>query len=450
MQRAQKRSATRDSKKAKVKEPAVADKPATGRLYRWRWPIVILLLLVLSVVVFIASLIPLFNILKIDDGINNLLVFHIGTKVVNTFDDRLEIILVSEQTQPAGPFGQIDPSHRRFYSEMLRTLSDAGAKTVIFDMDFVKQADDKQIDQEFAQTVAQLKNTEVLVAADVDRGTEPRFAPLLEPVLKNRWAIWDGGIAQGTETVRLVRLGVQEKGQENVVGERKVIPSITLHVVTEERFPGQDIQSFFDPFQLEVRLREGGPTGREVAHYPVNKELYFLVDMIGENEMGRHPSFYEVYSQRDNPNYMQSFKDKIVLIGYEKGDVKRTSDAAGKRFGTDIQASAISNLLQNSYIHPLALPYQFLVIVIMSAIGILLRIRFCNLMNYTLPLKIPGFIDWKPQVPVVLLGVSSLYIFIAILAYLSSRTIFSISYDIAALFSAYLITSGICSRLGFK
>jgi CHASE2 domain-containing sensor protein len=165
-------------------------------LHRWRWPTVVVVFFLLSLLVLFASVIPLFNILKIDDAITNLLVFHIGTKVENKFDDRLEIILVSEQAQPEGPSGQIDPAHRHYYSEMLHALSDAGAKTVIFDMEFAKEAKDKQIDQEFAQTITQLPHTEVLVAADLDRGqTEPILAPILEPVLKTRWAIWDGGRA---------------------------------------------------------------------------------------------------------------------------------------------------------------------------------------------------------------------------------------------------------------
>ncbi|MDQ5845594.1 MAG: hypothetical protein M3539_09915, partial [Acidobacteriota bacterium] len=61
-----------------------------------------------------------------------------------------------------------------------------------------------------------------------------------------------------------------------------------------------------------------------------------------------------------------------------------------------------------------------------------------------------GFIDWKPQVPTVLIVLSLLYIFVAILAYRFERAIFSISYHLFALFLAYFLTSALCAKLGFK
>lgn len=407
------------------------------------------LLIVLSVAVLFASLIPLFNIIKVDDGIRNLLVFYVGSRVENKFDNRLEVVLISQHQQPEGPWGAIDPAHRRFYSEMLQALSAAGAKMVIFDMEFAKEGKDRQIDEEFARTVAQLKNTEVIVAADLNDGdSTPIFAPALESVLKDRWAIWDGAKSRGSNNVRFVRLGTEKPGQQDVVGERSVIPSLTLHVVTAVRYPGQKVEAMFDPFLHELRLREGGTEGIQLDHFPVNKELYFMVDLIAPEAMGRHPGFHEVYSQRGNPNYMRTFNNKVVIIGYEKGDEKQTDE--GKRFGTDIQVSAMSNLLQNSYIHPLSLPYHYLVIVLMIALGVFLRIRFSSLMSYKLPIRIPGFIEWKPQVPTVLIVVSIVYIFIAVLGYLTMHALFPISYHIAALFLAYMLTSLIGARLGFK
>jgi hypothetical protein len=146
---------------------------------------------------------------------------------------------------------------------------------------------------------------------------------------------------------------------------------------------------------------------------------------------------------------MRNFNNKFVIIGYEKGDEKQTDE--GKRFGTDIQVSAMSNLLQNSFIHPLSLSYHYLVILVMIALGAVLSIRFRNLMTYTLPIRSPvGFIEWKPQVPVVLIVVSFIYICVAVLGYLTTRTLFPISYHIAALFLAYLITIALSARLGFK
>jgi CHASE2 domain-containing sensor protein len=431
---------------------------ARVRPLKWRWSIAGLLFLSISAVVFFASFVSFFNALKIDDAVKGLLVYYVGTKVENKFDKRLEVVLVSQNAQPAGPSGQIDPAHRHYYAEMIKALTESHARMVVFDMEFAKEPQDQKIDQEFADAVERTRGsgTTILVAADLDEGqTEPIFSPTLEMALKDHWGIWDGGKAKGTASVRLVRLGLDSPGQRDDAGERKIIPSLALEVVKRTRYAGQNLQAFFSPLTGQVRLREGGPDGRVVNRFPVDNDLYFLVDMAGENEMGRHPSFFEVYSQRANPNYMRIFKDKIVIIGYEKDDEKQISESPNdKRFGADIQASAMSNLLQDSYVRPLSLLANYFVILFMVVLGGVLRIKFCKLMNYKLPIKLPDFvptiIKWEPQVPTVLVILSVLYFFVALFAYRFEKTIFTMSYHLAALFLGYLLTGVVCSRLGFK
>jgi CHASE2 domain-containing protein len=461
-------------KKRTRKEPSAT----SARLHKWRWPIAVALFFSISVVVVFAWWVSLFNAgFHVDDASQNLLVFHVGTTVENRFDPRLEVVLVSQEppTKDASantsaspsptdasapkalsevPSGPINPVHRRYFAGLLRTLAETHPKMVVFDIAFSKDAQDKEIDREFAQAIETLQKsgTEVLVGADLAEGeVAPIIAPNLEATLKDHWAIWDGGYSKGSATVRFVRLGIETPGQQDVVEKRTIIPSLALEVLRHALYPGKDVRAFFNPLTNEVCLSEGTAEGPLLRKFPVDKQLYFLVDMLGVNEMGRHPSLADFSEYLKNDSYRRGLKDKIVIIGYEKGDEKTVSEsAADKRYGADIQASAMSNLLQNSYIHPLSFPYHYLVILLMIVLGGVLRIKFCNLMNYKLPIKIPGFIDWKPQVPTVLLVLSLVYIFVAILAYRLERTIFSISYHIFALFLAYFLTSALCAKLGFK
>lgn len=473
----------RKAKKTPDREPEIASKRKRtpkkasafdARLHRWRWPIIVLLFFSISVAVLFAWWVSLLNAgFHVDDALKNLLVFHVGTTIHNRFDPRLEVVLVSagpptsdasannspkgaagQNALPDLPFGPINPAHRRYFAKLLNKLAEVHPRMIVFDMAFSKDAPDRETDREFAQAIESLQKsgTEVMVGADLAEGqVEPILASALEPTLKNHWAIWDGGVSKGTAGVRFVRLGIETPGQEEVVGERTIIPSLALEVFEHAHYPEKNLQAFLNPLAAEVSLRDGGPDGLVLSRFPVDKDLYFLVDMLSPSEMGLHPPLADFSDYLNKESYKRSLKDKVIIIGYEKGDDKRVSESADdRRCGADIQASAMSNMLQNSYIHPLAFPYHYLVILIMISLGGVLRIRFCNLMNYRLPIKVPGFVDWKPQVPTVLLVLSLIYIFTAILAYRVQRAIFSMSYHILALFLAYLLTSAICARLGFK
>jgi CHASE2 domain-containing sensor protein len=454
----------------------VSKKPSAPNafLHKWRWLVVVVLFFSISVVVVFAWWVSLFNAgFHADDALKNLLVFRVGTTVENRFDPRLEVVLVSQvpatkdasaasptlETSAANaisevPSGPVNPAHRRYFASVLRTLAEVHPKIVVFDISFSKDAQDKEVDRAFAEAIEALQKsgTAVIVGADLAEGeVAPIIAPSLESTLKNHWAIWDGGFSKGSATVRFVRLGIEMPGQDGDVGERTIIPSLALEVVRQALYPDKDVRAFFSPLTSEVFLREGSAEGPLLRQFPVDKQLYFLVDMLGVDEMGRHPSLADFAEYVKTETYRRSLKDKIVVIGYEKGDEKTASESGSdKRYGADIQASAMSNLLQDSYIHPLSFPYHYLVILIMIVLGGVLRIKFCNLMNYRLPIKIPGFIDWKPQVPTVLLVLSLVYIFVAILAYRLERAIFSLSYHIFALFLSYFLTSALCAKLGFK
>ncbi len=168
------------------------------RLRKWRWPVVIVLFFSISVVVVLAWWVSLFNAgFHTDDTLKNLLVFNVGTTVENHFDPRLEVVLVSQApptkdssaSTPSTdasvpnalsevPSGPINPAHRHYFAGLLNTLAGVHPKMVVFDIAFSKDAQDKEIDREFAQAIETLQKsgTEVLVGADLaGRGRENNY-----------------------------------------------------------------------------------------------------------------------------------------------------------------------------------------------------------------------------------------------------------------------------------
>ncbi len=392
-----------------------------------------------------ASWVRLFNVYSLDDRLRAHLIAPLDTLIKKSFDSHnISIILIDKDVHPDPqdknqnlPSGNPDTRHRHYHAQLIRALA-GKAKVVVFDVEFKNQ--DPTVDPEFAAAIAEAEklNTRIVVAADVDEQDPRPSIPLsLEPALKDRWATWGGCKYRGTKSVRLV---LRETDQQ------LLIPSLALRAVEEFRYPA-DVQAFFDPLTDMVHLRRGGASGSIEDSIPVNSAVCLTVDLVGQEDQGRRNLYHNVITNLPD---VREFTDKIVVIGYQSGDEREVSESE-KRYGAEIHANAISNLLQHDFIKPLAIGYEYLVILSMVALGGVLRLGFAKLANYTLPLKLPGgVIDKQVQIPTMLLAATLLYCFVASLAYMLERTVFNVSYHIVALFLAYLTVGAVRARLGLS
>jgi hypothetical protein len=234
---------------------------------------------------------------------------------------------------------------------------------------------------------------------------------------------------------------------DSETADQLLIPSLALKAVEQLRYPNQDLQAFFNPFTNMVQLRRGGAQGSIVDAIPVDDDVYLAVDLVGKDEQGRRNFYHDVSVKQAD---LSEFTGKIVVIGYQKNDQKTVSESE-QRYGTEIQANAVSNMLLHVYIRRLSIGYEYLIIVLMIVIGTGLRLGFGKLANYKLPVKLPGgIIDKSVEIPVTLLAVAVLDIFVAILVYKLARTVFNLPYQIGALFLSYLSIGAVRAKLGFK
>jgi CHASE2 domain-containing sensor protein len=426
-------------------QSATSKKRVNPRLRQWRWHILISALLLLSVIVLLFAWLRFFNVVGIDDYVQDQLISRLDTKLDKRFDVKdISLILVDENAQPTPPSGKADSSHRKYHAELIEALSQAGAKVVVFDMWFDRDSPD---DENLAKAIAQAeeRGTVVLMGLNPQVGEAQYIPRAFRTLRKDRRRFTYAGEPIGATSIWPVKLAEHAMdGSDWEPRDQPVVPSLILEAT--QQFISRDRQAnyFYNPLDREIRVRDN--QGQVIESIPVTEGLDFLVQMVGNQEEGDVTFYHDVYAALGNPDYLTKFSNKIVLIGYQAGDSFQT--ASGKRYGVEAIANAISNIFLQIYIKPPSLVYHYLIILLMISLGALLPLRFSEWTSYTFPVKLP--VVGNLPIPIALLVVTVFYIFIAILAYKQGRTLFNMPYHIAALFLSYFLVRAVRARLGFK
>ncbi len=438
--KAKKKAAPRQGTTA---QPA-SKKRVNPRLRQWRWHLLISALLLLSVLVLLLAWLRLFNVVGIDDYVQDQLISRLDTKLDKRFDVKnISLILVDDNAQPTPPSGKAESSHRKYHAELIGALSQAGAKVVVLDMWFDRDSPD---DEKLAKAIAQAeeRGTVVLMGLNPQVGEAQYIPRSFRALRKDRRRFTYAGVPIGATNIWPVKLAEHSPSSDMGFTDQPVVPSLVLEAT--QRFIARDrqVNYFYNAIHDQIRVRDN--EGQIIESIPVSETLDFLVQMVGNQEEGDVSFYHDVYAALGNPDYLAKFSNKIVLIGYEADDDFQT--ASGKRYGVEAIANAMSNILLHIYIKPPALVYHYLIILLMITLGALLPLRFSEWTNYTFPVKLP--VVGNLPIPIALLVVTVFYIFIAILAYKQGRTLFNMPYHIAALFLSYFLVGALRSRLGFK
>lgn len=393
-----------------------------------------------SWVVLFASWIGLFNAVKLDDWLERRFVGYMDGFVETPFDRSVGLILASDDPSKNGLLGAPTPAWRCHYAKLLSGLSAAGAKVVAFDLFFEDASD---CDQQFADAIRQASSAGTGVVVGARRHTveggipKPVIAPAFSEAVEDRW-----GILEGSPVNRRLRLAAPITENVPLLIEEQetgVVPSVALrtvmHVESQKRANGP-ITAAIDRERDLIRLRDGA--GSPMKSIPVvDSDMNMIVGVASRQDLAPDV-FHEVHANAGHPDRLARFKGKIVVIGYTSADDRWDISAgnAEPRYGVELQASAISNLLRGVYIKPLAPRAQYLVIVIMGTAGALMRGRFGRGRRLSIPIKgrtAPN----RFQVPVPLLAAVIVYALVAFLMYKQYRLIFDISYHIVSLLFMY-------------
>ena len=467
---AKSRGAESRTGKSSAGEFEAASESQPNENIKWRWPVVLSALVALTVLVLFLSWVKFFDLMNLDRDSQSLLVSYVGNTQSRPFDSRVALILVDKNkpatqpdaaaapnpapasanqpaaaaTQPSGAAGQIfgasNPSHRKFHTELIRSLAKAGAKVVVFDVLFMTSL--AETDSEFAKAIqeAEKAGTKIVVGAFLQPSVyEPQIASSIKATVGDHWGIVDGG-TQKNFAALLVRLAAEKTSEPlNTVEERPVFPSLAMQAITFLKYPNAQTSLRYSPLTGQVRLRNDGAGGALLEAVPVNRDMYLLVDLPGKDEIP-HFSYQEVLAHAND--YACNFKDKIVVIGYQEGDALPSSGSEKEpRYGAEIHAAAMSTLLTGTFIKPLPVLYHYVFIVALVALAAFLQIRFSKWMarTQTVPLPLLPAPFNKITIPTPILVVSLVYLLFAVLVFKLTNVVFDMSYHLTALVLTYFL-----------
>lgn len=436
------------------------NRPLTTLSFR-HYLVLAAVVLLVSWAAFLASFTGLFAIVGLDSVLEARFLSYISRFEKRPLASNIEVILIEENEETSGPQeGSADAALRGRHADLVDALSQAGARVLAFDFHF--ETPSTEHDHRFARAIenssARNPPTSVIMGAVYgERDATPMvtLSPILRGVLKRRnWGLIDVGLApasrpSGVWRVKLAK-AFHDSGNAPVrpVG---LVPSFPLQIYMQFLAQGKEARAFFRNGQIVIQV-EGQS---EEVRLPVGPNLECIVDLADEGEIipHRYQNLIEKIEAGDT-EFFEKFANRIVMVGLKSEQDRRSALNDRQLYGVEIQASAVSNLMQRSYVIPAAPGLQYFIILTMGVLGALLRISAGRAEERRISLKrlignipfLPPFLLETP-IPLAPLLFSMGYIFVAATVYQWNRLLFDFSYDIFTLFFTYWIVGIVLSRL---
>ncbi len=393
-----------------------------------------------SLVVAFASYVGLLDVFKLDYMVERKFAQYMDSFGRGKGSPEVVLILARENPEENGGLGKMDRKWRQYHAVLIKGLAEAGAKAIVLDLRFVSET---EWDDQLGKAIVAAAPTPVIIGAgefSIANGEPvPNISPALGKIfgdskMRSRW-----GIVEGEPELRKLKLAQRVAADAPAFLEQiTLVPSLALQTIIqiEARNRGKEINAVLNSGADRILLVDSNDG--VIKSIAVDKELDFAIDIVEPKGLQRR-SYHDVYEAcKKNAPDLSQFRGKIVLIGAETSEDAYDISSTERRYGIELQASAISNMLEGDYIKSLPTPYQCLMILLMGAVGVLMQTRFKRWTRYTVPLVPPKFIDLPLKVPVVLLAIILVYLFVVFVVYKQYRLVLDIEYTLASLILTYV------------
>lgn len=415
-----------------------------------RWQKTFLASVLATVLIFLAGYASLFNFpFHLDDWLETKSIPYMDEYVTKKFSPDVRLILADEGAN--GNLGEPGPDWRQYHAALVDALARAKAKVVVFDLAVSKPT---RYDADFAAAIrrAEAQGTRVVLGKGVDEDgvTRKEIVAELRQAVGERWGNVDVGGEHGG-LVRVYQLAQPDRqgGAAAQQGtEVAVIPSLGLQAVASFLAGETPVQTVFNTDAEQLQLRAGGDLRKSIPVYKNGQSLYDfpydLADRARLNDATR--SYQEVYARLNDPGYLSEYEGKLVLVSFKRRDSFQVLQGES-RYGAEIHANVISNILTDVYVRLLPPAYDFLIVAVMAGGGALARARFRHVFSSSITL--PGQ-KKKIDLPGLLFALDVLYLLVAFLLYKNELLFILKSYHLAAPFIAYWLTGKMRSKPTLK
>lgn len=394
-----------------------------------------------TLMIFLLGYVGLFNFpFHVDDWLEAKFIPYMENYVPKKFHPDVRLILAEAQGNDG--LGEPNRTWRQYHGPLVSALAKAHAKTVVFDLEV---NDPTEYDSAFADAIknAQAMGTDVVLgkALDEEGKIVKDIAENLRNAVGDRWGNVDVAAVRGG-LVRVYQLGQANRSDaQDTDQEVAVVPSLGLEATARFFSSGPAVKAFFNEKAHQIQLRSDGRLLRSIPVYEDTQSLYdFPYDLALRSRLtDATRSYADVYQRLGEDSYMREYAGKIVIIGF-KTETSWDLLQGEKRFGAEIHANVISNILTNVYVRLLPTSYDFLIVALMAGFGALVQARFRHVFStqITIPFSEP---KKKIDVPGLLFALDVIYLLVAFLLYKNALIFILKSYHLAAPFIAYWLTS---------
>jgi len=408
-----------------------------------RWNRTFLASLAATLAIFLMGYTGLFNIFHADDWLEAKFIPYMDEYVTKSFNHDVRLIMADEGVN--GDMGEPGPSWRTHHADLIEALA-GKAKVIVLDLEMSVPTDQ---DGRLADAIkhAEDRETRVILSKVIDENgvTIRDLADKLKSAADSRWGnIQVGGKHWGF--VRLYQLAQSSRGKTEAA--EVSAPSLALQVVNQFLAPNSKARIVADKERIDI------PLASDTKSIPVYRSKasvydlpYDLVDYDQVKDATR--SYRDVYHALKDPAFLREFEGKIVFIGFKTPyDTFRVAQGE-QRYGTEIHANVVSNILSGVYVRWLPSSYDLLIVALMAGLGALVKARFSH--TFTTRIAIP-FTDPKKRfdVPGLLVVVDVVYLLIAFVIYKYELTFILRTYHLVAPFIAYWLTGKMRKRAALK
>lgn len=423
------------------------------RIIQWNRTFVSSLLA--TFLIFLLGYAGLFNILHTDDWLETKFVPYMDEFLPKKFSPDVRLILADSNPAANGTLGAPGPSWRKYHPVLIDKLTEAGARVIVFDLqlDVPNPTDDKPFAEAIKRAKAQGTHVILGKGVDVEGRVTTDISAELAPAAGNEWGNYDVGGSRHGGVVRVYQLAQPDKQTANTTAaEKPLIPSLGLQAVSGFLSRNSNVKSFYSEDRDGIELRLDGSLIKTIPVYENKRSIYdFPFDLAERATLATATKSYrEVYDQIQNKDFLrQQYADKIVLVGYKTPEDLFDLFKAEQRYGTEIHANIVSNILSDVYVRLLPTSYDFLIVALMVGFGALVQARWSHI--FTTRIIVP-FTEPKKTfaLPGLLVAVDVVYLLVAFLLYKNKLIFILKTYHLVAPFIAYWLTGKMRKKTSLK